>query len=221
MSDSQKPLSDTTAQLVVAIDVPSVSDALKLVARLDGVVSFFKVGPALYSQSGSEKFIDCLIREGLRVFLDAKLHDIPETVRLATKAAAERGVSIITAHAADGVLEAAVSGAEGSSLHVFAITSLTSREARRDEIVGLTTKAYQAGCDGIVCSALDLPSPMVAATPGIRMPGGSADDHKRSATPRQAVEAGSNYLVVGRPITQAHDPHEAAMKIIRDMEMAQ
>ena len=226
-------------RLIVALDVPTIDGAVRLVGQLDGIVSFYKVGLWLLFAPGAERFIDGLIGQGKRVFLDAKMYDIGETVRQGVARATERGVSIVTVHGDPEIMRAAVAGKAGSQrTKVFAISVLTSLNdaAVREmgyalsvaELIGLRVRqAVECGCDGMIASAHDDPDAirrmagaqqLLIATPGIREPGGSVDDHKRHATPAQAIARGADYLVVGRPITQADDPAAAARRIVADME---
>jgi orotidine-5'-phosphate decarboxylase len=226
-------------RLIVALDVPTIESAARLAGQLDGVVSFFKIGLWLLFAPGAERFIDGLIGQGKQVFLDAKMFDIGETVRQGIARAAERGVSIVTVHGDPEIMGAAVSGRGGSArTMVFAISVLTSLDdaAVREmgyalpvaELIRLRVRqAVECGCDGIIASADDNPNAirlmagaqhLLIATPGIREPGGAADDHKRHTTPAQAIARGADYLVVGRPITQTDDPAAAARRIVADME---
>lgn len=226
-------------RLIVALDVPTIDGAVRLVGQLDGIVSFYKVGLWLLFAPGAERFIDGLIGQGKRVFLDAKMYDIGETVRQGVARATERGVSIVTVHGDPEIMRAAVAGKAGSQrTKVFAISVLTSLNdaAVREmgyalsvaELIGLRVRqAVECGCDGMIASAHDDPDAirrmagaqqLLIATPGIREPGGSVDDHKRHATAAQAIARGADYLVVGRPITQADDPTAAARRIVADME---
>jgi orotidine-5'-phosphate decarboxylase len=226
-------------RLIVALDVPTIDGAVRLAGQLDGIVSFYKVGLWLLFAPGAERFIDGLIGQGKRVFLDAKMYDIGETVRQGVARATERGVSIVTVHGDPEIMRAAVAGKAGSQrTKVFAISVLTSLNdaAVREmgyalsvaELIRLRVRqAVECGCDGMIASAHDDPDAirrmagaeqLLIATPGIREPGGSVDDHKRHATPAQAIARGADYLVVGRPITQADDPAAAARRIVADME---
>ena len=226
-------------RLIVALDVPTVEGAARLAGQLDGVVSFFKVGLWLLFASGAEQFIDGLIRQGKRVFLDAKMYDIGETVRQGVARARERGVSLVTVHGDPEIIRAAVAGkAAAAHPKVFAVSVLTSLDdvAARTmgyalpvaELIQLRVRqAVDCGCDGIIASAADDPNAirkmanaehLLVAAPGIREPGARADDHKRSATPAQAIARGADYLVVGRPITRAADPVDVARRILKDME---
>jgi orotidine-5'-phosphate decarboxylase len=227
-------------RLIVALDVPTIEGAARLAEQLDGIVSFFKIGLWLLFARGAERFIDGLIAQGKRVFLDAKMYDIGETVRQGVARATERGVSIVTVHGDPEIMRAAVAGKAGSArTEVFAISVLTSLNdaAVREmgyalpvaELIRLRVRqAVECGCDGVIASAADDPNAirrvanadhLLIATPGIRESGGSMDDHKRHTTPAQAIARGADYLVVGRPITQADDPAVAARRIIADMEL--
>jgi orotidine-5'-phosphate decarboxylase len=227
-------------RLIVALDVPTIEAAGRLAQRLDGIVSFFKIGLWLLFAPGAERLIDGLIGRGRRIFLDAKMYDIGETVRQGVARAAERGVSLVTVHGDPEIMRAAVAGRGGSArTKVFAISVLTSLDDTAVRAMGYAMpvadlvrlrvrQAVDCGCDGIVASAGDDPDAirrmanaehLLIATPGIREPGGAVDDHKRHATPAQAIARGADYLVVGRPITQADDPAAAAQRLIADMEL--
>jgi orotidine-5'-phosphate decarboxylase len=226
-------------RLIVALDVPTIDGASRLADQLDGVVSFFKIGLWLLFAPGAEGFIDELIARGKRVFLDAKMYDIGETVRQGVARATERGVSIVTVHGDPEIMRAAVAG-RGTSTRtkVFAISVLTSQNDAAVREMGYAlpvadlvklrvSQAVACGCDGVIASAADDPNAIRAiakaphlliATPGIREPGGDTHEQKRVATPAQAIARGSDYLVVGRPITQSDDPVTAARRITADME---
>ncbi len=226
-------------RLIVALDVPTIEGAARLAARLDGIVSFFKIGLGLLFAPGAESFIDRLIGQGKRIFLDAKMYDIGETGRQGVARATERGVSLVTVHGDPQIMRAAVAGkGQSERTRVLAISVLTSLDdtAVKEmgyglpvaELVRLRVRqAVECGCDGIVASAGDDPDALrrtadaehlLVVTPGIREPGGPVDDHRRHATPAQAIARGADYLVVGRPITQAGDPAATARRIIADME---
>jgi orotidine-5'-phosphate decarboxylase len=228
-------------RLIVALDVPTIERAAQLSGQLHGIVSFFKVGLWLLFAPGAERFVDGLIADGKRVFLDAKMYDIGETVRQGVARAVERGVSLVTVHGDPDIMRAAVAGKAGSArTKVFAISVLTSQNDAAvgamgyalsvAELVQLRARqAVACGCDGIIASAHDDPDAIRAtiaaehlliATPGIREPGAETHDQQRVATPRQAIARGADYLVVGRPITQAADPAVAARRIVADMEQA-
>jgi len=226
------------SRLIVALDVPDVQQARALIARLGDAVSFYKIGIWLLYEPGVDALIDGLIASGKQVFLDCKLYDIGETVRRGVAAVARRGVSIVTVHGDPDMLRAAVDGRGDSGLRVFAISVLTSQDQAAlqamgydrplQEVIDLRVRhAAQAGCDGVIASALDDPdalrarsgrADLLVGTPGIRLAGADTHDQKRAATPDAAIARGADYLVVGRPITQAPDPAQAAREIIALME---
>ncbi len=227
-------------RLIVALDVPTIGEARALAARLDGVISFFKVGLWLAFAAGFDGLIDDLLKRDKKVFLDAKMFDIGETVKQGVARAAERGVSFVTVHGDGEIMKAAVEGRGNSPLKVIAITALTSLDEDGlrqlgylcgvDELIRLRVeRAVACGCDGIIAAPHDNPNEirrlagaqsLLVATPGVRLAGASADDHKRAGTPAQAIAAGADYLVVGRPIVKSDDPAAAARRIIDDMESA-
>ena len=227
-------------RLIVALDVPTIGEARALAGRLDGVVSFFKVGLWLSFAAGFDGLLDDLLKRGKKVFLDAKMYDIGETVRQGVARAAERGVSFVTVHGDGEIMKAAVEGRGASPLKVIAITALTSLDEDGlralgylcgvDELIRLRVgRAIACGCDGIIAAPHDNPNEirrlagaqsLLVATPGVRLAGASVDDHKRAGTPAQAIAAGADYLVVGRPIVKSDDPAAAAQRIIDDMKSA-
>jgi orotidine-5'-phosphate decarboxylase len=224
-------------RLIVALDVPSIGEARALVGKLEGVVSFFKLGLWLQFAAGFDGLIDDLLSRGKRIFLDAKMFDIGETVRQGVARAAERGISFVTVHGDGEIMQAAVEGRGNSPLKILAITVLTSvdGDGLRDlgylcsveELIRLRVqRSIACGCDGIIAAPHDNPNEirrlahaesLLIATPGVRLAGTSADDHKRPGTPAQAIAAGADYLVVGRPIVKSGDPAAAAGQIIEDM----
>ncbi len=229
--------SEMQDRLIVALDLGSVAAAQDMVRQLDGVVSFFKVGLGLLFVEGVDNLIASLIASGKKLFLDTKMFDIPQTVANGVAAVAQRGVSFVTVHGDEAIMRAAVKAKGSSDLKIFAVTVLTSLDDEAAKTMGyahsvsdLVTlrarKAVECGCDGIIASAEDDPDrlrtlaqsqSLLITTPGIRMPGGEAHDQRRIATPKQAIENGADYLVVGRPIIAAPDPRQAALRIIEDM----
>jgi orotidine-5'-phosphate decarboxylase len=226
-------------RLIVALDVPKAEDALALVERLSGHVGLFKVGSQAFTAAGPQLVRDVVAR-GERVFLDLKFHDIPNTVAGAVASAAALGVSLATVHGLGGraMLEAAVGALPAMGTRLVAITMLTSHDESTlgeigvggrltDEVRRLALLAKQAGLDGVVASPHEVPlireacgGDFVVVTPGIRPAGAAAGDQARAATPLAALQAGSDYLVVGRPITESADPAAAADRIVREMEQA-
>ncbi len=224
-------------RLIVALDVPGVDEARALVAQLGDAVRFYKVGMWLLFAPGVDRLIDELVAGGKQVFLDYKMYDIPETVRHGVAAVARRGVRIVTVHGDPAIIAAAVEGARGSGLLVFAITVLTSQDdaALRamgydrtvTELAALRARAAaDAGADGLIASAMDdldglrraAGRRLLVATPGIRLPGGDAGDQRRVATPDEAVRRGADYLVVGRPVTRADDPRGVVGQLKASMQ---
>jgi orotidine-5'-phosphate decarboxylase len=227
-------------RLIVALDVPSVERARALVERLDGVASFFKLGLWLLFAPGFDRLLDELVRRGNKVFLDAKMFDIGETVRQGVARAAERGVAFVTVHGDRDIIAAAAAGKAGSDLKVLVVPVLTSLDPAglrelgyagelADLVAARARTAWTCGCDGIIASPRDNPNAirgaadaedLIIITPGVRLAGSALDDHKRAGTPAEAIANGADYLVVGRPIVNTGDPAAAAAEIIADMRRA-
>jgi orotidine-5'-phosphate decarboxylase len=226
-------------RLIVALDLPDVGAARAMAERLDGIVSFFKLGLWLIFAPGFDRLADELVGQGKKVFLDAKMFDIGETVKEGVRRAAERGVSLVTVHGDHDIIRAAVEGKRDSELRILAITVLTSiddaglnemgylypvEELIRQRVAACTS----LGCDGIIASPADVPGirrlpsaeKLLVVTPGVRLAGAALDDQKRTGTPAQAIAAGADYLVVGRPIVRASDPAAMAARIVADMASA-
>ena len=224
-------------RLIVALDVPTISEARAVIDKLEGVASFFKLGLWLQFAAGFDGLIDYLLAKNKNIFLDAKMFDIGETVRQGVARAAERGVTIVTVHGDGEIMKAAVDGRGNSRLKILAITVLTSvdQDGLRElgylcsveDLIRLRVeRAIECGCDGIIAAPHDNPNrirelageqQLLIATPGVRLAGSSVDDHKRPGTPAQAIAAGADYLVVGRPIVRSGDPARAATAIIENM----
>src|SRR5262245_9780518 len=227
------------SRLIVALDVPDRSAALSAVEKLAGRVAYFKIGLELFVSEGP-KLVREIRQRGERVFLDLKLHDIPNTVAAAVRAAARLDVQMLTVHVAGGaaMLEAARAAAESWAtppllLGVTALTSLSKDDTRRIGIYEaietwvekLADLAYQSRLNGLVASPWELPhlrqrfqGQMKLVVPGIRPSGAGSDDQRRIAGPADAIRAGADFLVVGRPILQAADPQRAADQIAGEIE---
>ncbi len=224
-------------RLIAALDTPSRAEADAFLRALAGVPSWVKVGLELFCAEGPQVVTD-FTRAGLRVMLDLKLHDIPETVARATARAASLGAGLLTVHAAGGkaMLEAAVKAAhDAGETRVLAVTVLTSLDDQDVEQTGCrgpvgelvrrrAELAVAAGCAGIVASPHEVasvrevvPSSFLVVTPGVRPAGAAAGDQKRVMTPRQARTAGADLVVVGRPLRDAPDPAAAARAVVAEL----
>ncbi|SIS21523.1 orotidine-5'-phosphate decarboxylase [Aquipseudomonas alcaligenes] len=224
--------------IIVALDFPSRDAALALADRLDPQLCRVKVGKELFTRSGPA-VVEALQAKGFEVFLDLKFHDIPNTTAMAVKAAAELGVWMVNVHCSGGLRMMAACREEldklaGRKPLLIGVTVLTSMEqsdlagigldiAPQEQVLRLAGLAAQAGMDGLVCSAQEAPAlkashpALQLVTPGIRPAGSSADDQKRILTPAKALAAGSDYLVIGRPISQAADPAQALADIVAEL----
>ncbi len=226
-------MTDTRDRLIVALDVPTLEDAVAVCDRLPDV-RFWKVGLELFTGVGPA-IVAHLKARGKRVFLDLKLHDIPNTVAGACRAAARHEVDFLTVHAAGGraMLQAAREAVAGSATQLLGVTLLTSispRDLAVDLHVSLELPEYvlhaarlaeNCGLAGIVCSPQEvadlrsrLDPPFALVTPGIRPVGAEKGDQQRTATPQQALAAGADYLVIGRPILAALDPQAAWDRLV-------
>ncbi len=227
--------------VIVALDVGSGGEALGLVAQLKGLAGMFKVGNELFVAEGPD-VVRAIVDKGDRVFLDLKLHDIPNTVSKAAVEAGKLGVSMLTVHAAGGseMIQATRKALEDrfgeDRPAVVAVTVLTSIDDETlsrtgvastsdDQVRRLAGLAVEAGADGVVCSPAeiqllrnDMGSKPTIVTPGVRMPTQSADDQKRVATPRAALDEGADWLVVGRYVNSAEEPRAALLEVIRSMK---
>jgi orotidine-5'-phosphate decarboxylase len=225
-------------RLIVALDLPDAAEAARLVERIGDAATFYKVGMELAYGGQGLALANQLAKAGKQVFLDLKLHDIPNTVERATAQAARLGATFLTVHAYPQTMRAAVAGAKGSGLRLLAVTVLTSCDDadlleagyRFGVVEMVRRRAEQAqalGVDGVVASAEEaagvraaVGKAMIVVTPGIRPAGAEAGDQKRVATPASAIRNGADYLVVGRPITTAADPREAAGAIVAEIASA-
>jgi orotidine-5'-phosphate decarboxylase len=227
-------------RIAIVLDVDSREKALHLVQSLQGLAGMFKVGSQLYMAAGPA-LVQEIVEMGASVFLDLKFHDIPNTVRHAAIEAGKLGVSMMTVHASGGLamLEAVVKDLEDRFgrrkplvVGITVLTSLESADLRQigidrpvdEQVVKLAGFAEACGLDGVVCSPREIRLIRSAVqpgfkivTPGIRMPGQSAGDQQRTATPHEAIAAGADYIVVGRAVTEDPDPRGALERLIQSI----
>lgn len=230
---------EAKGEVIIALDVPSLAEATALLDRFTGRKPYVKVGMELFYAEGPQ-IVREVKRRGHKLFLDLKLHDIPNTVRGAMQSLRRLDVDMVNLHAAGGcaMMRAALEGLtreDGSRPLLIAVTQLTSTSAEqlRDELLiplpmEETVRRYaltarEAGLDGVVCSPLEAAAVkaacgagFVAVTPGVRFAEGASDDQARVMTPEKARKAGSDYIVVGRPITRAADPVAAYARCMRE-----
>jgi orotidine-5'-phosphate decarboxylase len=225
-------------RLIVALDVPDIAAARALVRQLGDAVVFYKLGLELFMAPGFFEFLDELRAQNKKVFVDLKFFDIPETVARAVRSLAERGADFCTVHGNQAIMEAAAR-AKAGSLRVLAVTALTSLDRGDLDDLGFkcdvgelvlsrARRALAAGCDGVVSSGLEVArlrqevgAKLVCVTPGIRpVDNGSESDQKRVMTPAAAMQAGADYIVVGRPIRDAAVPKAAAEAIQHEIARA-
>lgn len=226
------------SRIIVALDYPDAATALQLVDRVSPELCRLKVGKELFTRTGPQ-LVETLVARGFDVFLDLKYHDIPNTVASACRAAADLGVWMLNVHALGGtrMLEAAREGVADAARRplLIAVTILTSMDeadlagvgltgSPQDNVSRLAALAAQAGLDGVVCSSREatllrsqLPASFTLVTPGIRPAGSAADDQRRVMTPTEAVANGSDYLVIGRPVTRSDDPVSVLRTINSDL----
>ncbi len=223
------------AEIIVALDEPSLDEARRLMGKLEGRARFYKVGLQLFIAAGPAA-VEAVKAHGARVFLDLKLHDIPNTVASAVRSARELGVDLCTIHLGGGpeMCAAAVEEA-GEKMTVLGVTVLTSSNQATleacgvqgsvgEQVVRLAMMGHAAGVRGFVASALELPllrqelgrEPLLVI-PGVRPAGSDAGDQKRTATPAEVVRGGATHLVIGRPISRAASPAEAFDRIVREI----
>lgn len=226
---------DARERLIVALDVSSAAAAHRIVAAVGDSARYYKVGLQLYTAEGPQIVRD-LVSSGRQVFLDLKLHDIPNTVSAAVKEAGKLGVSMLTVHGTGGtkMMRAAVEASRTANIAplILAVTVLTSLEDRdlehagvrgnvTDQVSRLAALAIASGCRGVVASAQEastlrneLGDDFLIVTPGVRPPGSGHADQARVVSPAEAIAAGASYIVVGRPITEAQDPAAEAREIL-------
>jgi orotidine-5'-phosphate decarboxylase len=235
---------DSKSRLIFALDVPSLDEAVSFVQKLDGSVGMFKVGLELFLKEGPAVLSAIKDHSDAKIFLDLKLHDIAMTVERSIRSLRNHSVRFLTVHCSGGeaMLKAAVQGADDSGMHILGVTVLTNLgpDDHREELgyrKDLTWKdlavtrakmAEKSGCAGVICSGLEVSAirenfkDLLTVVPGIRPNetslGGS--DQKRVMTPKEAIQAGADYLVVGRPIRDAADPQAAAQQIVQEISEA-
>jgi orotidine-5'-phosphate decarboxylase len=228
-----------TDKVIVALDVDTTEEALKLVRELREAITFFKVGSQLFTREGPE-VVRKIRAEGVDVFLDLKFHDIPQTVIQAVRAVKDLGCRFLTVHASGGaeMMLAAQLEVKDGPTQLLGVTVLTSLDDDALRVIGfdhsvmgqtmhLARLATTCGLAGLVCSANEVGIvksqlsnvPLKLVTPGIRLPDAEPDDQRRTMTPREAMEEGADFLVVGRPITKAANPLGAAQAVLRDCRL--
>jgi orotidine-5'-phosphate decarboxylase len=225
-----------TNPLIVALDVPDQESALRLVERLGPAVPFYKIGLQLFTRCGPG-VVEAVKRTGAKVFLDLKFHDIPNTVRHSVESACALGVDLLTIHLSGGgaMIRAAEEGARGGNTLVLGVSVLTSsnRETLRevgadgpveDQVLRLARLGVENGVTGIVASPLEVSllrqifgAGLTIVTPGVRPEWAEANDQQRTMTPKAAIQAGADFLVIGRPITGQANPREAAERILAEL----
>lgn len=231
-----KHAKNASSRLIVALDVADSRAAMHLVDRLHDQVALFKIGLQLYTAAGPE-IVRAVTSAGAGVFLDLKLHDIPNTVARAVESAAALDVAMLTVHLSGGseMLRQAQNAAEGTDLMLLGVTVLTSSSQATlqetgiaadlgDHVIRLARLGVAAGIGGFVASPHEVQrlrgeigAAMKIVTPGIRPAGAAAGDQKRIMTPRQAVQSGADYLVVGRPVIAAPDPAKATHALLAEL----
>lgn len=227
--------------VIIALDYPSAEQAINFVSKIKHEQCIFKVGNELFT-AGGVALVEALVKRNFKVFLDLKYHDIPNTVASACRSAAKLGIWMINVHASGGT---AMMSAARKALEDFgadrpllvAVTVLTSMDEQsfrdtalpsnslKEQVLHLSSLAYQSGLDGVVCSALEAAAikeatqkNFVTVTPGIRLSENCTNDQQRVMTPRQAIQNGADYLVIGRPITQATDPELVIRRIYQQLD---
>jgi orotidine-5'-phosphate decarboxylase len=209
-------------RLIVALDRSSRNDILRLADDLHDVAGAFKIGLQAFIANGPALVRELTVR-GDRIFLDLKVNDIPNTAQHALAEIASLGVAMTTVHANGG--EAMLRASKRDDLLVLAITVLTSLDTPVENVVALARLAQRCGLRGVVASPLEIAaireacgSEFVIVTPGVRPEGSAAEDQRRTKTPAAAIAAGADYIVVGRPITGAPAPRDAALRIIEQLD---
>jgi orotidine-5'-phosphate decarboxylase len=228
-------MTNAADKIIVALDVPSKNDALRLVEQLRPAISFFKIGLQLYTAEGPE-IVRTVLETGAKVWLDLKLHDIPNTVARAVEASSGLGVQLLTIHLTGGSeMIRAAAGAKKGSMSILGVTVLTSSteatlreiglaDKTDDQVLRLAKLGVENGIDGVVASPHEIKrlraefgDEIIIAVQGIRPTWAKADDQKRFMTPRAALSAGANFIGIGRPITTHANPREAVEKILAEI----
>jgi len=222
-------------KIIVALDVATKAQSLALVEQLRDKISFFKIGLQLYTAEGPE-IVRAVLATGVKVFLDLKLHDIPDTVARAVESASSLGVQMLTIHLSGGAEMIQAATARKGKMSILGVTVLTSAtdqtlretgisDTLDKQVVRLAKLGIESGIDGIVASPHEIKSlraefgdKIKIVVPGIRPSWSEPDDQKRFMTPREAIEAGADYLVIGRPITGHKNPREAVGRILREFQ---
>ena len=222
-------------KIIVALDVATKAQALALVEQLRDKISFFKIGLQLYTAEGPE-IVRAVLATGVKVFLDLKLHDIPDTVARAVESASSLGVQMLTIHLSGGAEMIQAATARKGKMSILGVTVLTSAtdqtlretgisDTLDKQVVRLAKLGIENGIDGIVASPHEIKSlraefgdKIKIVVPGIRPSWSEPGDQKRFMTPREAIEAGADYLVIGRPITAHKNPREAVERILREFQ---
>ena len=224
-------------KIIVALDMPDSLSAIRLVDDLADAICWVKVGLQLFTAEGPA-IVKILKERRLKVFLDLKLHDIPNTTREAMRSAVGLGVEMATIHLSGGgrMVRSAVEAAAGSPLLVLGVTVLTSLDEAElrgigvlrtpeEQVAGLVALGRQFGLRGVVCSPREIAllrtkfgDTLTIVTPGVRPAGSASDDQQRVMTPAEAIRAGADRLVIGRPITAAKSPRDAALRIAHEIE---
>ncbi|SMC78675.1 orotidine-5'-phosphate decarboxylase [Primorskyibacter flagellatus] len=224
-------------RLIVALDVPNALMGLELAKTLGDTVSFYKIGLGMLTGGGLALANELKQEHGKRIFLDMKLFDIGATVEAAVRGLSQFDLDFLTVHGDPHVVRAAREGAAGSDMKILAVTILTSLDRAdldasliragdmSDLVAERAGRAFEAGADGVISSpheaavvrALPEASGRLIVTPGVRPTGTDKGDQKRIATPRSAIDAGADHIVVGRPVWQAEDPAKSARKIVAEL----
>lgn len=239
VADARPDVIEFRDRLIVALDVPNEHRAFELVDKLGDTVRFYKIGLQLQF-AGGLRVADRLISQGKKVFLDSKIYDVSETVKLAVANVAAMGVNFVTVHGSGPAIRAAVEGRGARPLKIFSVTVLTSLNKNdmremgiaeqysvNDVVLMRAKNALAAGCDGVIASGMEASeirkmagNRLLIVTPGIRSKNVPHHDQKRVTTPYEAIAAGADYLVMGRQITESSDPRKMAESVFDEIRPA-